>query len=290
MTATTKPSLRQNELSLAVLVAAMVSIQVGASLAKQLFPLIGPGAAASLRLMLAAAILMVVFRPWRRPVGRKDMLWIGAYGAALGAMNLCFYLAINTIPLGVAVALEFLGPLAIALFGSRRPLDLLWIGLAAVGVGLLTPFARTGALDPSGVMLAIAAGGFWALYILFGQKAGAELGGQATAYGMAVAALVAAPIGLATATGPVLVMTVLPITLAVAILSSAIPYSLEMFALRRLPARTFGLLMSMEPAIAVLAGFAVLGERLTIWQGVAIACVIGASAGATLGIGSKKKA
>ena len=263
-----------------MILAAMVSIQVGASLAKQLFPLIGAEGATTLRLLFAAVILVVAVRPWRFRPSRPGLAWILAYGAALGCMNLLFYLSLNTIPLGLAVALEFTGPLTVAMLASRRRLDFLWVALAAAGVMLLLPLGSYAApLDPVGIAFALGAGVCWALYILCGRRAGAAHAGQATAYGMVVAAIVAAPLGAVQAGPALLSAAVLPLALTVAVMSSVIPYSLEMMAMTRLPTRTFGILMSAEPAVAAMVGLALLAERLTMLQWTAIACVIAASAG-----------
>ena len=268
-------------LSIALLVASMISIQFGASVAKGLFPALGPEGTTALRCGIAALILLALQRPWRARLPPSALLTVGLYGASLGLMNLLFYLSLARIPLGVAVALEFTGPLSVALLSSHRARDLLWVVLAAAGIVLILPLSRSSRpLDPVGVAFALAAGVCWALYIVLGQRAGkAVQGGAATALGMLAAALVVAPIGVLRA-GPRLLQSHLwPLALAVAVFSSALPYSLEMHALRRLPARTFGILMSLEPALAALAGLVMLRERLSLSQGAAIVCIIAASAG-----------
>lgn len=267
--------------SVALLVLAMASIQSGASLAKRLFPIVGPEGATALRLCLAALILLIVWHPWRKPLTRPRLAAIAVYGAMLGLMNLLFYKALETIPLGVAVALEFTGPLGLALIGSRRPRDLVWVALAVGGVVALSPMAPGGeALDWTGAAFALAAGLAWAIYIIFGKQVGGGDRGQAISLGMLTAALVGAPIGIAEAGAGLLVPQILAIGLALALLSSIIPYSLELTALNRLPTRTFGILMSLEPAVAALAGLAFLSERLGPLQWLGIAAVITASAGA----------
>ncbi len=272
--------------ALAAVLVAMVSIQSGASLAKQLFPAVGAAGATTLRLALAALVVCALFRPWRARLTAPQWRTIAVYGASLGAMNLSFYFAIDRIPLGLAVALELTGPLAIAVFASRRRADLLWALLAVVGLLLILPIGddlASRAVDPLGAAFALAAGAFWAAYILFGQKAGASVPGPtAAALGMVVAALVTLPVGLAHAGASLLAPALLPLGLAVGVLSSALPYSLEMLALRRLPAQSFGVLMSLEPAIAALSGLAFLGEHLASTQWLAIACVIAASLGSAL--------
>lgn len=271
-------------LAIASVVMAMLTIQSGASLAKQLFPLIGPTGTTGLRIGFSALMLWLVFRPWRHlPVGRN---WraVFIYGVCLGGMNLLFYLAIARIPLGIGVALEFTGPLAVALFFSRKRSDLLWVALTIAGIVLLLPDMRSvDALDPVGVALALGAGACWAGYILFGQRAGSlASGGVTVALGMAVAASFLLPLGLFSAGQSLLSWQVIPLAIGVAALSSAIPYSLEMVALKKLPAQTFSVLMSLEPAIAALAGFLFLAELLSLTQWLAILLVISASLGSTL--------
>lgn len=270
-------------LPVTALVAGMVSLQCGATFAKTLFPTIGASGTASLRVAFSALILLAVWRPWRRPVTTRDFGWIALYGITLGGMNLLFYLALARLPLGPAVAIEFSGPLAVALTASRRRSDFLWIGVAALGLGLLLPLSGGAGLDPLGTAFAFAAALAWALYILCGARAGRTDGGQAVALGMLVATLVVAPFGLAEAGATLFSPAILAAGLAVASMTSALPYSLEMVALRRLDRKTFGVLMSLEPVVAALAAFALLGERLTPVQWFAIGCVMAASAGITLG-------
>lgn len=259
---------------------AMVSFQVGASIAKQLIPAIGAPGTTALRLGLSAVIVSALQRPWRSVPSRAAWPVVLAYGISLGAMNFVFYLALRTIPLGIAVALEFLGPLTVAAATSRRRLDYLWVALAVLGLSALLPISPAGvALDPVGVLCALGAGLGWAFYIIFGQKAGRAHGAAAATWGMLIAAALVVPVGIADA-GPLLLEPArLPFAVGVAIFSSALPYTLEMIALRRLSTRTFGILMSFEPAVAALAGVLLLRERLTPWQWVAIAAVVIASAG-----------
>jgi len=270
--------------AIASVLVAMVVIQSGASLAKTLFPVIGPEGTTALRVGFAALILCLVFQPWRKWPAKQDQKALCFYGISLGGMNLMFYLAIERIPLGIAVALEFTGPLAVALLSSKRKLDLLWVALAMAGIGLLLPWqTQATALDPLGVALALGAGACWAGYIIFGQKTGGAVhGGTAVALGMAVAAMFLFPIGLVSAGSTLFSWSVLPFAFAVALLSSAIPYSLEMVALKRLPAQSFSILMSMEPAIAALAGLIILAEQLSLLQWLAIFSVIAASLGSSL--------
>lgn len=269
-------------LPILALVAGMISITSGAALAKSLFPVIGATGVTALRVGFSALILLAIWRPWRRSLERGGIGVNVLYGAALGLMNLLFYLSLRTIPLGIAVAIEFTGPLAVALAGSRRALDFAWIGLAVLGLGLLLPLGDTTTLDPTGAALALGAGLCWAGYIVFGQRAGRAGGGRAVSLGMLVAALVVAPVGLGQAGTELFTPSFLATGFVIAVLSSALPYSLEMFALTRLPRPAFGVLMSLEPAVASLAALALLGERLTLVQWGAIGCIVAASAGITV--------
>jgi inner membrane transporter RhtA len=262
----------------------MLSFQFGAALAKQLFPVMGAQGATAMRLGLGALILWLLRQPWRRLAGRHGWASLWGYGLTVGIMNLCFYMALRTVPLGIAVALEFLGPLAIALFGSRRALDFLWVALVVAGLALLLPWnAQTQRLDPVGVLYALSAAVGWATYILLGRRAGAASGGDAVALGSAIGALVAVPVGVMHAGMALFTLSTLPFALGVAVLSSALPYSLEMHALTRLPARTVGILVSVEPAMGALLGLAFLHEHLTAFQWLAIAAIIAASIGAVFG-------
>ncbi len=266
------------------LLLAMLSFQCGAALAKQLFPLMGAQGTTAMRLGLGTLILWVVRRPWRRLAGRDGWIWLWGYGLTLGLMNLCFYMALRTIPLGIAVALEFIGPLTIALVGSRRAWDFLWAGLVLAGLVLLLPWrAQVDTLDTVGVLYAMGSAVGWAAYILLGRRAGAAFGGDTVALGSAIGALVAVPVGVMHAGGALCSPAALPFALGVAVLSSALPYSLEMYALTRLPARTVGILMSIEPALGALLGLALLDERLNALQWLAITAIIAASVGTVLG-------
>ena len=268
-----------------LLLVAMVSMQAGAAFAKGLFPRVGPQGATALRLGFSALVLSVAWRPWRTLRSLRLTSPLIAYGFCLGAMNTLFYMALRTTPLGIAIALEFVGPLSVALLASRRWLDFLWIALAAAGVLLLLPVWNTPpTIDPVGAMLALAAGAFWALYIVFGRKVGQSHGAAAAALGMIIAAVVFVPIGVTTAGSAVFDLAILPSGLALGVLSSALPYSLEMIALTRIPPQAFGALMSLEPAIGALAGLAILNERLSPLQWTGISCVVLASSGATLSI------
>jgi inner membrane transporter RhtA len=263
-----------------LVLAAVSSVQLGGAFAKTLFDEIGPGGTAFVRVLFAALILAALWRPAVRGLSRAEWQLAVAYGFTLVAMNLTFYEALDRIPLGIAVTFEFVGPLGVAIAGSRRPLDLLWVALAAAGILLLSDFGGAD-LDGLGVALALLAGCFWAAYILLAARVGRAFeGAHGLAIGMCAGALMLLPFGIADAGGDLISGEALAIGLGVAVLSSVIPYSLELEALRRMPAGVFGVLMSLEPAAAALAGFIVLDEGLATREVVAIALVVAASAGA----------
>ena len=265
----------------AVLVSLM-SQNIGASYAKQLFPVVSPDGVSALRIGLAALLLLALQRPWRRRLEFTSPGVLILYGVSLAVMNITIYHAFARIPLGIAVAIEILGPLAVVLWSSRRALDYLWLGMATLGLFLLLPIATDAYLDPLGVAASLLAGLCWAMYIVFGKRLSAAGGSNMVAWGLLVAAVLAVPYGTAQAGAALLDTHILLAGLAVAVLSSAVPYSLEMFALSRLPRHVFGLLLSSAPAVAALAGFLVLGERLAWLQWAAIALVMMASFGSTL--------
>ncbi|WP_085700152.1 threonine/homoserine exporter RhtA [Pseudomonas sp. B26(2017)] len=273
-----------------LLLIAMASIQSGASLAKSMFPIVGAQGTTTLRLIFASIIMLLLLKPWRAKLTAKSLRTVIVYGMALGGMNFLFYMSLRTVPLGIAVALEFTGPLAVAIYTSRRAIDFLWIVLAAIGLLLLIPTGATEAgIDLIGAGYALGAGVCWALYILFGQKAGADNGVTTAALGVMIAALFVAPIGIVHAGSALLTPALIPIAIGVAILSTALPYTLEMIALTRMPARTFGTLMSIEPAFGALSGLLFLQEYLSLSQWMAILCIILASVGATMTMGSTAK-
>jgi inner membrane transporter RhtA len=275
-----EPKKNRIAIPIAALMAAMVCFQLGSVMAKGLFPVLGASGVASLRLALASAILVAVWRPWRMRFNLREARTILVYGLAMGWMNFFFYLSLRDIPLGIAVALEFSGPLAVAVFSSRRVSDFLWILMAALGLAALLPIGLGAKpLPASGVAYALAAGACWALYIVFGRKAGAAHGGPTTALGMLIGAIVIVPIGLVHSGTQLFSPAILPTAVGIALLSSALPYSLEMFALPRVPASTFGVLMSLDPAFGALSGLWFLGESLTLMQWAAIASIMVASAG-----------
>ena len=263
---------------------AVTALGLGTSWAKHsLFPVVGAQGTTAVRVGFSALLLLLFWRPWRWALSGADARTVALYGAALGAMNLCFYMSLRTIPFGIAVAIEFAGPLAVALFSSRRPLDFLWVLLAAAGLALLLPLGHdVSTLDPAGVLFALAAAVFWATYIIFGKRASHLHAGHSVSLGLFVAALVVVPLGVAHAGGALLSPVILATGLGVALISSAIPISLEMVALKRLSPQAFGIMASMEPAVAALLALALLGEYLSAMQWLAIALIVAASVGSSV--------
>lgn len=265
---------------------AIASVQIGAAIATTLFDELGPAGTVLLRTGFAAVVLVVLWRPRLR--GRSSAALRDAllFGLALAGMNLSFYGALDRIPLGIAVTFEFTGPFLVAVAGSRRASDLLWVALAAGGIVLLSPGIH-GSLDLTGTLLALLAGAFWASYIVLAARVGrAFSGGQGLSIAMVVATVVLLPSGIAAGGSDLGDPGLLASGLAVALLSSAIPYSLELEALRRLPKGTFGVLMSLEPAVAALVGLVALGQDLSAYEVVAIGLVVAASAGALSAAGT----
>ncbi|TPG65511.1 EamA family transporter [Hymenobacter nivis] len=260
----------------------IVSVQGGAAIAKGLFPVLGAAGTTSLRIGLSALVLLAVVRPRLGRLGAPQWRAVVPYGLALGAMNFLFYCALARVPLGLAVTLEFVGPLALALAGSRRWLDGVWVLLAATGIALIAPWHGAG-VDLLGLGFALAAGGCWALYIVLGQRTAAVLPGpEAVAVGMLFATLPVLPFGVASGSWQGLTPHLLLLGGGLALFSSVLPFSLEIQALRSLPTRTFSILMSLEPVAAALSGWLLLGERLALGQWLAVGCIVVASAGATL--------
>jgi len=271
---------------IALVVAAVSSLQLGAAFAVTLFDELGSAGAALLRLGIAALVLLAVWRPRisSPPTPRSDLLLACAFGVALGTMNWAIYGAMERIPIGVAVTIEFAGPLGLAVALSRRALDLTWIGLAAAGILLLTNPFGTSDLDSAGIAFALLAAAAWAAYIPTSARTGTLFpGGRGLAIAMGVGALLVAPAGIAQGGERLVEPALLAQGAVVALASSVIPYSLELESLRRIPARVFGVLMSLEPAVAALAGFVVLGQALGATELAAIALVVAASAGASAG-------
>ena len=282
---TTSPRWAQ-ALPLLAVFGSVVALGVGTSFAKQLFPVVGSLGTTALRVGFSALLLLLIWRPWRKPLSRAEVLSLIRYGVALGCMNLMFYQSLKTIPFGVAVAIEFSGPLTLAVFTSRQRIDFLWIALAIAGLALLLPFGNisidgndVSALNPEGVFCALVAAVFWAAYILFGKKVGHLHAGHSVSLGLSVAAITVVPFGVWHAGSALWQPQILLAGLVVGAISSAIPISLEMVALKRLTPGAFGVMTSMEPAVAALLGLLVLNEQLTAPQWLAIGLVMCAAAG-----------
>jgi len=273
---------RSSWLPVCALLLAMTSFIAGATLAKRLFPLVGAEGATALRLTLGALILAALLRPWRVRLRSSTWLPVLIYGLCMGVMNLLYYMALRTLTFGVALALEFTGPLAVALLSSRRRVDFLWIAFAIGGLVLFTPRSAAAHIDPVGAALALGAGACWGIYILVGKRAGQDLGAATPALGATVAAIVVLPIGLAHAGAALFQPQILTTALFIALLSTVLPYTLEMFALRRLAPQTYGTLTSAEPAVGAMVAWLVLGETLPLVQWCAVGLIIIASVGTTM--------
>jgi len=272
-----------NLLPVLAVLGSVTALGIGTSFAKQLFPLVGSLGTTALRVGFSALLLLALWRPWRWPLSRADAVSVLKYGVALGFMNLLFYMSLRTIPFGVAVAIEFSGPLAVAMMYSRKPVDFVWLALAVMGLGLLLPFGHSVAsLDPEGVMYALAAAVCWGAYIVFGKRLSHLHAGHSVALGLTVAALTVVPFGVWHAGSTLLDPYILLFGIGVAAISSAIPISLEMMALKRLPQEAFGIMTSMEPAVAALLGLLMLDEHLAGPQWLAIVCIMLAAAGSSL--------
>jgi len=258
----------------------IVSVQTGAGVAKNLFESLPPAAVVWLRLLTSAVLLVLLVRPALRGRSRADWLVVAGYGVALAMMNFLIYQAFARIPLGIAVTIEYLGPLAIAILGSRRRIDLVWAGLAGLGVVALG--LESGSMDPLGILFAVLAAVAWAGYILLSAATGQRFSGASgLAFASVVGVVIMAPVGIAEGGAALLDWRLLLFGLVVGVLSSIVPYTLELNALRRMPPRVFGVLMSLQPAAAALVGLVLLGEMLSVWQWFAVGCVIVASAGST---------
>ena len=280
-------SLRQYPMWLGVvtLILSIVSLCTGTSFAKTLFTEVGAIGTTTFRIFFSACILWLIWRPWRIPLTRADLTTIIPYGVCIVGMNLPFYLSLQTLPVGIALAIEFTGPLSLAIYKSRTRFDFLWIAFAVVGLYLLlwpgTDSDELIALDPAGVIYALIAGVFWASYIIVGQKARRVHPAHVTSYGLTIAALIILPMGLLSGGAAMFNPNLLLFGLGIAILSSALPYSLEIFSLRILPTKTFSIMLSLEPAVGALAGIIILGEVIETKQWLAILLVVCASAGCT---------
>ena len=273
----------------------LITLCAGTSLAKGLFPFVGAEGTTTYRLVFSTLLLMAFWRPWRRAWTWADAPLLVLFGATLGIMNLLLYNALKTVPFGLAIAVEFTGPLAVALWSSKKPLDFVWIVLAVAGMGLILPLGntlganlQTDAIDPLGIAYALGAGACWAVYIVIGQRVADRIGAFATPMGMLVAALVVTPVGISVAGTSLLNPEWMLAGLGIALLSSAIPYSLEMYSLKHLPKQTFSILLSLEPAVGALAGWLVLSEQLSTQQLCAIGLIMAASVGCAMTAGQRR--
>ena len=269
--------------SLCLILISMTSIQCSACLAKTIFPIIGAAGTTALRIIAAAIILILVGRPWRKRFSIQTWKATILYGLSIGCMNLCFYTAISLLPLGVAVGLEITGPLTVALVSSRKLTDFIWIALAVTGLYILLPLRLDDTIDPAGAAYALGAATCWGLYILFGKKMGTTGGDvAAVAMGMLIGSCVVFPVGLASAGLSMFAPGILPYGILLGIFSSALPYGLEIYALKNLPTHTFGVLESLNPALASFTAFLFLQEVLTPGQWLALGCITVATIGVTI--------
>ena len=261
----------------------MISVQGSASIAKYLFPVLGPEGMTAWRLFFSAIMLILIFKPWRKTLTKQALKYIFLYGISIGCMNLAFYNAIARIPLGIAVAIELTGPIMVAMCSSRKVLDFIWLGVAIIGLAMLLPIEQASSnLDPKGILFALLAGSGWACYILFGRKASTIYGSASVAIGSVIASCFLFPIGIWQNGSTMFSLELLPMVFLVSLLASAIPYGLDMIALPKLPAQTFSTLMSLSPVFAALSGFIVLHEQLTYYQCLAIIFIITSSIGTVL--------
>lgn len=273
-----------------IILISMASVQGSSSLAKYLFPILGPSGMTAWRLFFSSIMLVLIFKPWRKPISKQAWKYIVLYGFALGFMNLSYYSSIERIPIGIAVAIELTGPITVAMFAARKITDFVWLAIAIIGLVMLLPIHSAGAdLDLVGVLLAICAGACWAMYIVFGRKAGQLQGASSVALGSVIISFVIFPIGV-WQSGPMMFsIDVLPLAFIVALLASAIPYALDMVALPRVPALTFSTLMSLSPVLGALSGLIFLNETLSGYQLVSIVLIIISSIGTVLSITHKPK-
>jgi inner membrane transporter RhtA len=261
------------------LLCSQMSLNIGAAVAKQLFPKIGVEGVTAYRVGISALVMLLMFRPWRTPLTLRQAINVAIYGSVIGLMNLLIYRAFSRIPMGLAVAIEVAGPLTVAVLSSHRPRDVVAVCLAATGLYFLLPIhGQVDQLDPLGVAYAAGAAVCWALYIVFGKRVSAMSGGQSVAWGMLAASLFIVPLGVWHAGELLLTPSYLLIGAAIAVMSSAVPYTLEMLSMRTLSSRTFSMFSSAAPALSALAGMVVLGEHLTPTQWLAIAAIVLASA------------
>ncbi len=268
--------------SLAVLTS-IISLTVGTSFGKHLFAEVGPEGTSAIRVGLAAILMLAFWRPWREPLDKEAIKRIGIYGLVMGGMNFCFYMSLDTLPIGIAIAIEFTGPLVVAILSSRKALDFLWIILAVVGLAMLLPITPGAvSLNPIGVAYAFTAAALWGLYIVVGKRVGHLPAGHTTSYGMMIGGVLLFPFAITHVGSKILDPNIIFGGLGLAIASSAIPYTLEMYALKRLPRNTFSILLSLEPAVGAISGMLILSEHLSIQQWIAIASVMLASIGSAV--------
>nr|WP_315260490.1 EamA family transporter [uncultured Duganella sp.] len=261
------------------LLCSQLSLNVGAAFAKNLFPKVGVEGVTAYRVGISALIMLAMFRPWRTPLTWKQAANVATYGSVIGLMNLLIYRAFERIPMGIAVAIEVAGPLTVAVLASQRPRDVVAVCLAVAGLYFLLPIhGEVNQLDPVGVAYAAGAAVCWAMYIIYGKRVSAMSGGQSVAWGMLAASLFIVPIGAAYTGMALLTPSFLLIGAVIAVMSSALPYTLEMVSMRTLSSRTFSMFSSAAPALSALAGMAVLGEHLTLTQWLAISAIVMASA------------
>lgn len=273
-----------------IILLSMASVQSSSSLAKYLFPILGAEGMTAWRLLFSSIMLLAIFKPWRKSISLQACKFIIVYGLALGFMNLSFYLAIERIPIGIAVAIELTGPIMVAIFSARKLIDFIWLLIAVLGLAMLLPIFETNQnLDLLGIFFALTAGTCWAIYIIFGRKAGQLFGASSVAVGSAIVCCIIFPIGLWRNGSQMFALEFLPLAFIVAVLASAIPYALDMIAMPKVPALTFSTLLSLSPVFGALSGFLFLQEELSGYQWLAISLIIISSIGTVLSITHKPK-
>lgn len=273
-----------------IILISMATVQGSSSLAKYLFPILGPSGMAAWRLVFSSIMLVIIFKPWKKPVSKQAWKYIILYGLVLGFMNLSYYLAIKRIPIGIAVAIELTGPIVVAMFAARKMIDFIWLAIAIAGLVMLLPIHHASAdLDLLGVLLALCAGSCWGMYIIFGRKAGQLHGPSSVALGSIIVSFIIFPIGIWQSGETMFSLEVLPLALIVALLASAIPYALDMIAMPKVPALTFSTLMSLSPVLGALSGLIFLNETLSGFQWISILLIIISSIGTVLSISHKPK-
>ncbi|GKW05393.1 threonine/homoserine exporter RhtA [Pectobacterium carotovorum subsp. carotovorum] len=279
---------KSTHLPLLAVFVSLISIQTGAAFAKSAFSVVGPLGMSALRVGIAMLLLAVVFKPWTLRTDKKGWSTLATYGVMMGAMNILIYMSFQYIPVGIAISIEVLGPLTVAVLASRQKSDLAWIGFALIGLLLLPLGGQNGPLDPRGIAYVIAAAFCWGIYVRVGGKA-AEFGSRGVAAGTVFASLFIVPIGIYQGGFALLIPDIFMLGFLIAIMSSALPFLLDIYALRRLSSNTFGILMSASPAVSALSGFFILGEKLSLAQCSGILAITAACMGATLCAQSKRE-